>query len=58
MRSVCDLVYEQYEMKKLQVLTGFINLRVGFGEGSDVGLTVGESEGVFDGLLRERWSQM
>ena len=49
MRSVCDLVYEQYEMKKLQVLTGLINLRVGFGEGSGVGLTVGESEGVFDG---------
>ena len=45
-------------MKKLQVLTGFINLRVGFGEGSSVGLTVGTSVGVFDGLLRERWSQM
>ena len=45
-------------MRKLQVLTGFINLRVGFGEGSGVGLTVGTSVGVFDGLLRERWSQM
>jgi len=36
-------------MKKLQVLTGFINLRVGFGEGSCVGLTVGEPEGGVDG---------